>query len=239
MEKEKISINFSPGKISLAKIETWLKEERLATGEGFYVNWSTIKNAFAQGQMAVLEMSNEPVGFAVWRPNDKLTYLDIVEIHPSHRKKGLAGQLLAYFSDHFLTIGIMVIELQCEPPESELTWKKLGFIEFASSFNSWGHKRLYKILTDSHRPDTPGNSDESISLWDREPIYARDKPPVWQWKLSFIEGTRKLMVPIVIACDKDWKLSWRKNNNEVVTKKAKYFQEDCMSGDFLVIETIP
>lgn len=239
MEKETILIDFSPGRLSLENIEKWLEEERRITGKGFYVNWTTIKNAFARDQMVVLEVDGKPLGFAVWRINGKLAYLDIFEIHPDYRKKGLGRRLLDGIVNHFLSIGVLIVELQCEPPESELTWRKLGFNEFDPSFSSWGHKRLYKILIAPFMPGNTDSSDELMSLWDKEAIYVRDKPPVWQWNLTFKEETRQLIRPIIISCNKDWKLSLLKNGREVIAKKAKYFQEDCMSGDFLVIETVP
>ena len=112
----------------MIEIETWLDEEEHAYNSGdlevrgFRCNWCSTKSRWAEGsdQVDVLVVDGKAIGF--------LSNMDILEIHPDHRRKGF-GKLLA---DHMLARafddGYSMVEIEIAPESAESFWvDQMGF----------------------------------------------------------------------------------------------------------------
>jgi hypothetical protein len=164
----------------------------------------------------------------------------IVEIAPTHRKKGLGklfiNQLLANFVDN----GVCVVELQCSPETSEHFWRSLGFIDYPDPefLLKIENKELYKILV----PHVQRSSDleETIELWNNTPYYVREVEATWKWSIGYDPLTLKLNKPIIHLCADDWRICWKKNGIIIKDTRVKCFStEDIRFGTFLIINKLP
>ena len=129
-----MKVSFNPTKKQLIEIEGWLLRERSQTGEGFYCNRRIIKNSFSKNEMATISKTSKTVGFAIWNNiADFSVTIDIAEIKPRYRKKGLGEELISRLIDYLISLNIYVAYLECMPESSEFFWRHLGFIDFPIS----------------------------------------------------------------------------------------------------------
>lgn len=235
------SISEKPTKKQLAEIEKWLIEERNLTGDGFYCNWEIIKSSHKNDKILTISASNTTVGFATWSiTSDHTATIEIVEIHPNYRKKGLCKYLISYLFKLLIDKSIYVVSLECSPISSEPFWRHLEFIDFPEEniFGYWnnGCKKLYKILTPYSQETTIIDDSEFIQLWDNEPNRSRDIKPTWSWKLEFKNGSTELINPIIHPCIRDWKIRWIDKGKTIKEDKIKYlFKDEIDFGSFLII----
>src|SRR5690348_10668850 len=118
-------VSFAPTIKELDFIEEWLIEERNDSGEGFYCNWSIIKNFYNRKELAVLIVDGKAVGFACWRKTSELTgQINIFEIQPEFRNSGMGTFFTNKLLEYFLETNTYVIDLQCVPENSESFWRK-------------------------------------------------------------------------------------------------------------------
>jgi len=236
---------FSPTDKQLGEIEKWLFAERKKTGDGFYCNWNIIKTSFDKNELATISCNNKTIGFATWwLATDKTARIDIAEVKPTHRRKGVGKALTKEVLNFMRQKGICVAYLQCSPETSEPIWKSLDFVEFPDppenyNFNASGDKQLYKILTE-HLPTSSSQlTNETIELWNDEP-YTTDEntPPTYIWDVEFIEGTRKLSKPIIHPAHYEWRLRWRINGKTIKDDKVKRFGTEIDYGTFIIIQEL-
>lgn len=238
-------VTFSPTDKQLSEIEKWLFAERQKTGDGFYCNWNIIKSSYDKNELATISLNNKTIGFATWRlTSDKTARIEIAEVKPIHRKKGI-GKILTNHLLNFLTDkGVYVVDLQCSPYTSEPVWKRLGFVEFPDppenyNFNSGENKKLYKILTDNLETSSVHNSADTIEVWNNEPYRTNDNtPPTYHWNVEFIAGTRKLSKPIIHPAHYEWRLRWRINGKTIKDDKIKRFKTEIDFGTFIIIDEL-
>lgn len=238
-------ITFSPTDKQIGEIEKWLIAEKQKTGDGFYCNWNIIKSSFDNNELATISINNKTIGFATWRlTTGRTARIEIAEVKPTHRKKGvgkkLTEQLLKFLKDK----GVCIVDLQCSPSVSEPIWKRLGFVEFPDppknyKFNSGDNKKLYKILSEHLQTSSVKFADETIELWNDEPYKADgNTPPTYLWNLEFIEGTRKLLKPIIYPAHYDWRLRWEVKGNTIKDDKIKRFKTEIDFGTFIIIDEL-
>jgi predicted GNAT family acetyltransferase len=238
-------VNFSPTEKQVAEIEKWLNAEIQKTGDGFYCEWKIIKSSFDKNELATISLNNKPIGFATWQLTTKKTArIEITEVKPSHRKKGIGKKLITQLLNFLKDKGVYVVDLQCSPDTSEPIWKRLGFVEFPDppenyNFNSVDNKKRYSILTEHLQTSSVQSADETIELWNDEP-YTTDEntPPTYIWNLEFIDGTRKLSKPIVHPAHCDWRLRWRINYKTIKDDKVKRFKTEIEFGTFIIIDDL-
>ena len=236
-----VTVSFKPTKKQLDLTEKWLLEEN-NSGKGFYCNWRVIKSAHSQKRMAIIKQENQPVGFAIWQQERSTATLDILEIKPTHRNQGLCRIFIKELFRHFIERAIYVLDLQCSPAESEAVWRKLGFIDFPPTFYDVhpGNRSLYKILQPQTQSTETEEANEVIALWNDEPYLVKGRAPYKILKLTFKDGTRELIDPVIYPCHPDWQISWRINKEEIQTKKAKYFiNGDYLFDRFIIITSLP
>lgn len=233
---DKMKISFKPTETQIAEIGKWLIEEQNMTGEGFYCNWDSIIYSFNKNKAVVISIDKKTIGFATWKYSyDFTATIDIVEIKPTHRKKGFGKVLILQLFKYFKDKNIFVVDLQCAPASSEKTWKHLGFNSFPDNGED-GNKQLYQILIPSSKTITFNDENEFIELWNNEPCYE----PTWTWKLEFKEGTRNLIKPIVHPCHNDWRIRWKQKGVTVEDDNVKYFgKNEIYFGKFLIITKMP
>jgi GNAT superfamily N-acetyltransferase len=236
---------FRPSRTNLEQIKDWLIAERSKTGEGFYCNWNFIESSYKQEKLCCIVINTEAVGFAVWDESDLAARLDIVEIRPDLRGKGFGRILVEKCFNHFRNLGLLVVDLECQPPTSEPVWRCLGFRDFPQGLGklSSSHNNsinLYRPLIEPLEPNNQRTTIEVLELWDREPWKARDLEPTWTWEILRQKGTQKLVEPIIHPCDKNWRLRWRKGNKVLIDEKVKRFSKDSSSwGEYVIVTELP
>ena len=238
-------VSFSPTDKQVGEIEKWLIAERKKTGDGFYCNWDIIKSSFDKNELATISLKTKTVGFATWRlTTDKTARIEIAEVKPTHRKKGIGKKLTTELLNFLQDKNIFVVDLQCSPETSEPVWKRLGFVEFPDppenyNFNYDGNKKLFSILTEHLQTSSVQHTDETIELWNDEP-YTTDEntPPTYIWNLEFKNGTRKLSKPIIHPGHYEWRIRWRINGNTIEDDKVKRFGKEIDFGTFIIIDEL-
>ncbi len=123
-------------------IKEWLKDEYLKSKEGFYCNIDTIEKAFYNKEFLSFEINNESIGFVVYSNFENFCIqIDIVEIHPQYRNKGIGNIFYNEIENYFKKKKFKVIELYCSPKESEIFWLKMNFIKYPKS--KYKHELTY------------------------------------------------------------------------------------------------
>jgi len=237
----KYSVNFTPTDQQVDDIEQWLIEERDSSNEGFYCNWTIIKSFFKRGELAVLIVENNPVGFCCWQKTSELSgQINIFEIKPDFRGKGFGTQFTNELEKFFVSKNVCVIDLQCVPEESEGFWKKHNFIDVPVNIRYWDKqtKHLFKRLLPSLSEVSTHNGSDYIEIWDAEPIYAKNKKSKWKWDIN--SHNAKLSLPIIQPCEKDWRIKLVMNNKIIIDDKIKRFGNfEIDFGAYVVITQLP
>jgi len=243
IHKSKIIFSFSPTKHQLTEIKKWLLDERNVTGEGFYCNWEIIESSFTKKKLATISVDDKTIGFITWyNYPDYTSRIDITEIKPTHRSKGLGQMLISKLLEKLILQNIYAVKLECAPSSSELFWRHLGFIDFPEHKFLWNkeNKELYKILVPHLESQKVINTGECIELWNDESFGNQSLNFTWKWQLLFKEGTRELVRPIIQPCHYDWRIKWTLNGAKIRDDKVKYFdKKEMIFGDFLIITRMP
>ncbi len=222
--KENYKINLRPTKSGMKKIENWLLDENEKYDDGFYCNWNIIEKSYTENEVICLELNEKNIGFAVWSQGEIYTEIDIFEIHPEYRRKGIGKIFFDKIEKSFKENGSLVIKLFCEPRESEKFWRKMGFIQFPTRGYSEPDLTFFKPLIDVCPLTDNSTCKNKIELWDVEPYQADRKAPRWTWEIE--EKDNKLARPIIQACNINWNIRWTKNGGVIKEDKVKYFSRD-------------
>jgi ribosomal protein S18 acetylase RimI-like enzyme len=235
-------ISFSPTQKNLEEIEKWLIEERDVYNEGFYVNWSLIIGFYSRNELAITIVNDKTVGFCCWRKTSEFSgQINIFEINRSFRRQGIGKLFLNELERYFLTKDILVIDLQCEPEASQHFWRKLNFIDVPSGTFYWSHKliHLYKRLIPTLMETSELNKTNYIEIWDSDPIYTKNKESKWKWNLTIPNG-RNLELPIIQACERNWRIKLVLDSKVVVDDKIKRFRNiEIDFGPYAIIRELP
>lgn len=238
-------INFHPTHESLQSIKQWLWNESQQYNSGFYCNWGLIIEKFNSGELVSLELDSFPIGFITWTKRyGPLLYIEIVEIAPEFRKKGYGKEFIFQAISHLGKIKQCdLVYLECNPEESKGFWLKQDFQELPPSndLDRFGHLNyLWKPIKPFLKPiSLPYENDGNwIQLWNCEPNKVLDHPPMWCWKIQFLENTRILRLPIIHPCSPDWNIRLILDGNEVYNGKVKRWKEEIDFDCFIVIKII-
>ena len=237
-------IVFDPTERELQEVENWLKQEYEDTGEGFYCNWSIIKESLAQKELITISLDKHTVGFLVLGCRELRATIDILEIRTDHRNKGLGKELVDAVFEHLRADNIYAVDVQCSPSSSEPFWRKLGFRDFPKDRNrtNAGNTELFKVLVHCLKCSTkiPNLNREYLDLWNSEPGHTLNASPTWTWSLKFKKGSRELEKPIVHPSNRDWRVRWRMGDTVIKDDKVKYFDETEIDfGKFIVLRNLP
>jgi len=243
--KRRETISFHPTNEEIAQINQWLFKEDNLTGEGFYCNWNIINRHYSEGRMATISINKKNVGFVIWTEFESVARIEIIEVKPSYRKRGLGKRLVDELIIRLRENGTCVLDLQCSPATSEPIWRRLGFIDIPGTEENTNNgerfgKELYQILIPHSESTTlVDDEDDVIQLWNKEDYQTELITPNWTWKIEFKKDEQELTKPIIHPCKSDWKIQ-RKYKNEIVKNKVKYFsKEEIQFRDFLIIKKLP
>lgn len=132
----------------LACIKEWLREERDQGERGFKCNWSIIEEGFTECRLVVIRdpQSGVAVAFRV----GGLLSPSIMEVHPSHRKRGYGAKIVEYFIEQARKESVNVLVVQCKPSESIKFWKAMGFRllgeTFGTKIDPYYDEHAFKVL---------------------------------------------------------------------------------------------
>jgi predicted GNAT family acetyltransferase len=233
-----LELNINPTEKHLDEIKNWLKDELDKTGEGFYVHWEMITKAFTEKRLIVATKKDSSIGFVVYRIYDLTCVIDIVEIKPTERKKGIGKKMIKETLKFLKTKGFSAVELYCSPESSEAFWKKIGFLNFPEFYRD-SKINMYKSIIDTLQPTKKLNSKNVIHLWEDTPNRMRDSKPNWIWNLSFIKNTKVLTKPIIFPAMTNWKIKLVINEKTIFEDEINYFESvKSYCGSFMIIEEI-
>ena len=227
-----MKLNTNPTSKHLAEIKSWLLQERKNFNEGFYCNWNIIENSFNKNELFVLEFEKMIVGFISWTDHyGKYVDIDIMEIDPKFRSKGLGSILYNKTEEFFRDNNYLVIKLFCSPESSELFWQKMKFIKFPLRGYSESELTYYKPLINVKELSHDRFLTNKIELWDIEPYQIKEQESKWTWEIS------QDNCPILHPCNPNWNLRQTRNRQIVKEGKIKYFdrKNEIEFGPFLYL----
>ncbi len=233
-----LKINTNPTESDLKKLEDWLVSDYEKFNEGFYCNWNIIEKSFHAKELITFTLDNEIIGFVVWSQNEEVIDIDIMEIHPDYRKRGLGKQFLEKIEDEFRDNGNIAFVLFCEPRESEHFWRKMGFIKFPNRGWSESDLTFYKpLIKVSELTESPDELNK-LELWDVEPYQSNNCKPRWTWDIK-MEG-EKLQLPIMQPCNRNWNVRLTMNGEIKNEDKVKYFSNtfSIENGPFMFVDKL-
>ncbi len=237
--KNEFEINLTPSVKDLKVIEMWLKEEDKKHKFGFYCNWNIIEKSFKSNKLISFELNKSVIGFLIYSIGDIYIEIDILEIRPEYRKKGIGHDFIEKISVHFKDLGFKALKLFCEPRESELFWEKEGFIQFPTRGYSESDLTFFKPLVEILATTQKDKSLNKIELWDVEPHEATNLKAKWTWNIN-LNDDDCLKIPILHPCNNNWNIRWTRNGQIAIEDKVKYFSRDypIYSEPFLFIEEL-
>ncbi|WP_109438253.1 GNAT family N-acetyltransferase [Aquimarina sp. AU119] len=178
------------------------------------------------------------IGFLVYRIYELSAVIDIAEIKPSERKKGIAKELINETLEHFKKKGVLVARLYCSPEDSEPFWQRIGFENFPNLPHD-SKINMFKPLVETLQPIDKIETDSIINLWDCEPHLADYIDPKWIWNLSFLDDNETLKKPIVFPVSSDWQVELIRNGQKIISNKVKRFPIDLADyGTFMIIRKV-
>lgn len=218
-----LGFNSAPDNHCIRHIEGWLKEESMSKyGQGFYGNLEIIRYAHKQGRLLTLDLHSQSIGFAVWSESDEVVVnIDIFEIHPSYRTLGYGKLLFRSIQRLLESKEYKVLKLFCMPQESHQFWESVGFLPFPESISTTHEFTYYYPLSEIAELSPHQTHSERIEVWDKEPNFASTLAPKWTWVIE--RKGSQLSRPIILPCNKDWKIRWSIENQILEEDKIKRF----------------
>jgi ribosomal protein S18 acetylase RimI-like enzyme len=233
-----LKLNLNPTEKHLADIENWLSEEWNNTGNGFYSNWSMIPKAFKNNRLNVITKNDYAIGFVIFRASEFDVDIDIAEIKPTERKRGIAKKLINGTLNDLKQKGFLVARLYCQPENSEQFWKKIGFKNFPKLVND-SQIYMFKPLIETLKSIEKEETNSTIKLWNCEQYQANKKNVKWIWNLNFKADNETLVKPIIIPVSSDWQAELILNGKKMKSIKVKYLDIDlCDYPGFMIIRKV-
>ena len=121
------------------EICNWLEREKLEDLSGFHFKKEEIAESLAAGEMFCGVLNGSAIAFATFSIKSS-GYVDIMEVHPLHRRRGYGKELALFTINHLFESGMTSIYVTCAPRSSEVFWRELGFTTHTAYQNE--HPRL-------------------------------------------------------------------------------------------------
>lgn len=234
-----------PGMRRLEEITVWLQKERQACGEGFYCNINVISKGFQDKKAYCITWKNKAIGFLIYSVFGKKGRIEIAEVHPAFRGRG-AGRLLVESTFTALAARkVLVLDLECQPAESERFWRLMGFSAMPEGIDeNYYHPYckpivLFRPTRDSQSLTSYCPAGKIVELWDCPPWESKDRPPKWTWPVHTYENSKLLLKPIVHPANVDWRLRCTFGAEVIFDDKMKYVCRDQRFGSFIVLTQLP
>lgn len=132
---------------SLAETLDWLEREQTESSEGFFCNKDTIVASHAAGELFCGLTNDHVAGFVVHNRKSAGASIDILEVHPQHRRRGFGSQLAVHAIGRLFAAGAAFVTVQCSPRSSEPFWRSLGFLP-QDSYPSRAGEPVHLVLRD-------------------------------------------------------------------------------------------
>ncbi len=203
-----LKVLFNPTSHHFEEIKGWLQEEDDALNQGFFCQIDTIEDSYRKNRLIVITQNDLAIGFLTYHYSfsGHIANIEIAEIKPNKRKKGIGKKLLQQSFDWFIKDGALIAELFCAPAKSEKVWKRMGFNNFPDKIVKESRTYLYQILVKKTEFYTGKNETELIELWNFED-YQNVLPPKWRWEVKRREKSNKLITPIIHPCSDEWSVA--------------------------------
>lgn len=229
--ENKYEIKFRITSVELNEIEDWLKSDKLNSkkGNSFYNNWDLICKAHRENTIAIIKLENIIIGYSIWSVIEIGAIIDIFEIKPDYRKRGVGKYFFKKISDNFILNNFKVIRLFCEPKKSEIFWIKMGFRKFSYVSESIPDLSYFKPLIVINEPKINTDSCNKLELWDLEPHLAKKTKPKWIWDIDYDN-----FQPILHPCNSDWNIRLSIKEKIIKEKKVKYFSKKEIQFDYFI-----
>lgn len=232
--KNQFKIKFEITSFELEEIENWLKAELLTSNNGFYHNWNLIKKAYSDNKIVILKNEINVIGFLIWCDFNIYAEIDIFEIKPEFRQRGVGKYFFNEVSTFFKSHNFSAIKLFCEPEESEKFWIKMKFRKFPKIGYSISELTYFKPLIEINEPAIEFDENNKLELWDLEPYQIKETKPKWTWSIN-----TEIFLPILNPCNSDWNIRWTKNGKLIRENKVKRFSnKEIEFGNFLFVEEL-
>jgi hypothetical protein len=239
---ENIKISFNPKQKNLDDISKWMVEEKKIPIE-INGNWKSILSAYNEKRLVIAIYKSKTVGFFIISKTELLIYIDIAEINPNFRKRGIAYQMLNEIIKKHEKNETYALHLFCAPESSHKIWNKLGFKYFPnnSEKNLYEKIKMYKLIKPILKPKLNKYEleKEVIEIWNDEPYKTKDNNPNWTWYIIYIKNTKILKTPIVHFGDYEWRIRWRKGNEIIKDCKYKNFDRKNTEFNCMIIKETP
>ena len=242
--KMKIKFVANPRMGRLEQITTWLREERTNNGTGFYCNMSVINKAFKDREAFCATVNNVAIGFCVFSINGYTARIDIAEICPAYRGAGVGRFLVENSLKTLASRRVQVVDLQCEPRESENFWRHMQFTSLPEGVDDHYYSKYNKPIT-LFRPvcevqEEMSSNSSVIELFDCESWKSRDRLPKWSWPVLTCGDPKTLIKPIIHPSNSKWELRWKIGDTIVKADKVKNFCSDSFRwGNYVILTKLP
>ena len=156
-----------------------------------------------------------PIGFLVWSRGEIHAEIDVLEIKPDFRNKGIGEFFFKQFSDYlkknkFLVIDAHILIASIYDCHS-------GTLHLSRAVDLTYFKPLINIQRKSKNRQ-PGHL---IEIWNVEPHLKNNYSPKWTWNIKLNNDV--LILPIIHPCNSNWNMRWSKNGETIKEDKVKYF----------------
>lgn len=230
----------------LEQITKWLKDERTTTGSGFYCNITVINQAFNDKEAFCVTLKNQAVAFCIFTKHRNSARIEIAEVCPTLRGSGAGRFLVEKTLYNLAKQKVQVVDLQCEPRESESFWRHMGFYNIPDGVDENYYSPYNKPIV-MYRPtclvqqEVPFDTAENaIELFDCKQWECDGRQPKWSWPLVTFYGSNILRAPIVHPVNKDWHIRWKNKGRILKEDKVKYFCEsDYTVGRYFILQKLP
>lgn len=230
----------------LEQITKWLKEELTNTGSGFYCNISVINKAFHDNEAFCVTFRNQAVAFSIFTRHRNTARIEIAEVCPSLRGTGAGRFLIEKTLESLAKRKVQVVDLQCEPRESEGFWKHMGFCNVPDGIDENHYSPYNKPIvmyqpTCSVQHEVPFNTAENvIELFDCKQWECDGRQPKWCWPLVTDNGSNVLRNPIIHPVNRDWYIRWKNKGKILKEVKVKYFiRDNYPAGSYFILQKLP
>jgi hypothetical protein len=230
----------APTSQDLAGIRGWLEEEELKEGHSFICNWRTIEYSFNNSRAFCFRINGKPIGFVVWenKISSKVVELLIAAVKPEMRRQGHGGVLASRTLDLFQRRGIMVVLVECMPPQSEGFWRLHDFVDFPSEYYTHERRRsikLFRSLADGAQSRSPSFQSVRMQLWHKSIHDVQDHDAAGTEIQLNINDNGRFVSSLAIPAMPDWKVCLSFEDGTKKAGKVKYvLSRDCFEDGFIV-----
>jgi len=112
----------------LRKVLDWLRREEEDSGEGFFCKHDMISESHQAGELYCGVIKGTVGGFVIHSIVSVRGAIDILEVHPQHRRRRIGTSLAVNAIERLHSAGAESIRVQCHSRAAVEFWQSLGFV---------------------------------------------------------------------------------------------------------------